>query len=42
MISEISLGPNAIVECHGQIVRLFGGLIARNQRRDRDDAAVAW
>ena len=32
---------DTVVQSEGEIVRLLGGLIPRNQGRDRDDAAVA-
>ena len=42
MISEISAGFDAVIERQIEIVGHLDGLVARDQRGERDDAAVAW
>ena len=41
MISEISEGFDAVIEREVEVVRHLGGLIARDQCGQRDNAAVA-
>ena len=41
IISESSEGLHAVVEGEAEILRHLGRLITRDQRRKRDDAAVA-